>query len=84
MFTFAFVFLFVLKECKATPVTVEPLFGQKAAVLSVIVRLPRGDEDYTPLDQSGLAIGSALVTLGMSLIHWTFVPGLLVHQLLVN
>ena len=47
-----------------SPVALEPLFGHKAAILSVVIQLPRGDEDYTPADQCGIAIGSALVTLG--------------------
>lgn len=50
---------------KPSPIALEPLNGQKAAVLSLLVQLPCGDEDYTPSNQSGLAIASALVSLGM-------------------
>ena len=46
----------------------EPLSCHKATVLSVIVRLPTGDDEFSPPDQSGIAIGSALVTLGRFLI----------------
>jgi len=53
------------QECKVSPISLEPLFGHKAAILSVIILLPRGDEDYTLPDQCGVAIGSALVTLGL-------------------
>eukprot|EP00106_Octopus_bimaculoides_P002004 XP_014769446.1 PREDICTED: attractin-like protein 1 [Octopus bimaculoides] len=49
---------------KPSPIALEPLNGQKAAVLSLLVQLPCGDEDYTPSNQSGLAIASALVSLG--------------------
>ncbi|KAL5020999.1 hypothetical protein ScPMuIL_000154 [Solemya velum] len=45
-------------------IALEPLNGQKAAVLSMFVQLPTGDEDWTPSGQSGLAVASALVTLG--------------------
>lgn len=49
---------------KPSPIALEPLNGQKAAVLSLLVQLPCGDEDYTPSNQSGLSIASALVSLG--------------------
>ena len=41
--------------------------NHKAAALSLLIRLPTGDEDYTPPGVSGLCIGTALVTLGESL-----------------
>lgn len=48
-----------------SPIALEPCCGNKAAVLSLLVRLPTGDELYTPAGQSaGLAVASALVTLG--------------------
>ncbi|XP_013386295.1 attractin-like isoform X2 [Lingula anatina] len=53
-----------LKPCKSSPVAIEPLRGHKAAVLSIVIQLPTGDEDFTPQGQNGLAIGSALVSLG--------------------
>lgn len=47
-----------------SPVALEPLVSQKAAVLSLIFRLPCGDEDYAPPGQPGIAVGSTLVSLG--------------------
>ena len=49
---------------KPSPIALEPVSGHKAAVISLLVRLPVGDEDYTPSGQSGFVIGSAFVTLG--------------------
>lgn len=51
-------------QCHPTPIALEPCSGGKAAVLSLIVRLPPGDGQYTPPGQSGLGIASALVSLG--------------------
>ncbi|XP_064629979.1 attractin-like protein 1 isoform X2 [Lineus longissimus] len=45
-------------------IAIEPLHSQKAAVLSVILQLPTGDEQFPPPNQSGLYIASALVSLG--------------------
>ena len=42
----------------------EPLHNQKAAVVSLFVQLPSGDDEYTPAGTSGLAIGSALISFG--------------------
>lgn len=48
-----------------SPIALEPCCGNRAAVLSLLVRLPTGGESYTPAGQSaGLAVASALVTLG--------------------
>jgi len=54
----------VVQDCKCVPVAFEPLSCHKAAVLTVIVRLPTGDDEFSPPDQCGIAIGSSLVTLG--------------------
>ena len=54
------------QECKCSPITLQPLAGHKAAVLTVLIRLPSGDEEYTLPDQCGMAIGSALITVGTS------------------
>ena len=43
----------------------EPLSCHKAAVLTVLVKMPTGDDEFSPPDQSGIAIGSALVVLGL-------------------
>uniref|UniRef100_A0A0A9YMG1 Attractin n=1 Tax=Lygus hesperus TaxID=30085 RepID=A0A0A9YMG1_LYGHE len=52
------------KECPS-PIALEPCIGNRAAVLSLLVRMPTGGASYTPQGQSaGLAIASALVTLG--------------------
>ena len=42
----------------------EPLHNQKAAVVSLFIQLPTGDDDFTPAGNSGLAIGSALISIG--------------------
>ncbi|XP_067009750.1 attractin-like protein 1 isoform X3 [Anabrus simplex] len=53
------------KKDSPSPIALEPCCGNRAAVLSLLVRLPTGGEVYTPPGQSaGLAIASALVTLG--------------------
>ncbi|XP_017778729.1 PREDICTED: attractin-like protein 1 [Nicrophorus vespilloides] len=53
------------KKDAPSPIALEPCSGNKAAVLSLLVRLPTGGEPYTVRGQSaGLAIASTLVTLG--------------------
>ena len=51
---------------RPSPVALEPLSRQKAAVLTLVMRLPTGDDDVTPSGQSGIALASTLVTLGRS------------------
>ena len=53
-----------LQECKCSPIALQPMAGQKAAILTVLIRLPTADEDYALPDQSGIAIGSTIVTIG--------------------
>ncbi|UYV73510.1 ATRN [Cordylochernes scorpioides] len=52
------------KKNHPTPIALEPLADNRAAILSLILVLPSGDDCYTPVGQSGLAIASALVSLG--------------------
>ncbi|XP_020278926.1 attractin-like protein 1 isoform X2 [Pseudomyrmex gracilis] len=53
------------KNIPPSPIALEPCSGNRAAVISLLVRLPTGGEPYTPAGQSaGLAVASALVTLG--------------------
>uniref|UniRef100_A0A1B6D320 CUB domain-containing protein n=1 Tax=Clastoptera arizonana TaxID=38151 RepID=A0A1B6D320_9HEMI len=53
------------KKDSPSPIALEPCCGNRAAVLSLLIRLPTGGDLYTPHGQSaGLAIASALVTLG--------------------
>ncbi|ERL89257.1 hypothetical protein D910_06630, partial [Dendroctonus ponderosae] len=53
------------KKDAPSPIALEPCEGSRAAVLSLLVRLPTGSQPYTVKGQSaGLAIASALVTLG--------------------
>lgn len=53
------------KRDAPSPIALEPCYGNRAAVLSLLIRLPTGGESYTIKGQSaGLAIASALVTLG--------------------
>jgi hypothetical protein len=47
---------------KPSAIALEPLSGNKAAVVTLIVQLPFGDGDFAPGGQSGLALGSALVS----------------------
>ncbi|XP_028966843.1 attractin [Galendromus occidentalis] len=51
-----------LHQGRPTPVALEPCASGKAAVISLIVRLPRQDSSV-PQGQSGIAIASALVSL---------------------
>lgn len=58
-------FLWIFLQDAPSPIALEPCCGNRAAVLSLLVRLPTGGEPYTPAGQSaGLAVASALVTLG--------------------
>lgn len=45
------------------PIAMEPCFGGKAAVLTVLMRLPSGLSDLPPPGQSGLIVASALVDI---------------------
>ncbi|CAG2228092.1 unnamed protein product [Mytilus edulis] len=53
------------KKGGTKPVAIQPLSGHKAAILSLIVLLPTGgEEDLAPSGSSGVAIASALITMG--------------------
>uniref|UniRef100_A0A8D8HL17 Attractin n=1 Tax=Culex pipiens TaxID=7175 RepID=A0A8D8HL17_CULPI len=53
------------KKDSPSPIALEPCEGNRAAVLSLLVRLPTGGHLHAPPGQSaGLAVASALVTLG--------------------
>ncbi|RWS30423.1 attractin-like protein [Leptotrombidium deliense] len=54
-----------LLKSNPTPIALEPCNSGKAAVLSLILRLPTGGLGCTPPGQTGLAIASALVSLGI-------------------
>ncbi|KAJ1213302.1 hypothetical protein NDU88_000940 [Pleurodeles waltl] len=49
------------------PIALEPCFGNRAAVLSIFVRLPRGVGGIPPPGQSGLAVASALVDVSQQM-----------------
>ncbi|XP_053314088.1 attractin isoform X2 [Spea bombifrons] len=49
------------------PIALEPCYGNKAAVLSIFVRLPRGLGGIPPPGQSGLAVASALVDISQQM-----------------
>ncbi|XP_071089503.1 attractin-like protein 1 [Haliotis cracherodii] len=49
---------------KPAAVALEPLHNTKAAILTVIVQLPTGFEEYAPCGQSGIAMGSTLISYG--------------------
>merc|ERR1711894_47547 len=55
------------KRARPSPIALEPCEGNRAAVLSLIVRMPTGGKPYTPNGYTGIAIASSLVTLGMKL-----------------
>ncbi|PKU48495.1 hypothetical protein llap_1236 [Limosa lapponica baueri] len=57
----------VADETVPKPIALEPCFGNKAAVLSVFVRLPRGLGGIPPPGQSGLAVASALVDISQQM-----------------
>ncbi|XP_055714873.1 attractin [Phlebotomus papatasi] len=53
------------KKDAPSPIALEPCSGNRAAVLSLLVRLPTGGHQHAPPGQvAGLAVASALVTLG--------------------
>ncbi|XP_024117961.1 attractin isoform X1 [Oryzias melastigma] len=58
------------------PIALEPCFGNKAAVLSIFVRLPRGSGGIPPPGQSGLAVASALVDVSQQMcVNYKEKPG---------
>ena len=62
-----YIYIFLLQLCNNKPgqIALEPLHNQKAAVLSLFIQLPCGDEEWSPPGSTGLAIGSALVSIGI-------------------
>merc|ERR1719189_1418538 len=52
------------KKSRPSPIALEPCAGNRAAVLSLIVRMPTGGRSYAPPGTPGIAIASSLVTLG--------------------
>ena len=49
---------------RPSPIALEPCEGNRAAVLSLIVRLPTGGRPHAPPGYTGIAVASSLVTLG--------------------
>ena len=54
------------KKYRPSPIALEPCDGNRAAVLSLIVRLPTAGRRYAPPGYTGIAVASSLVTLGMA------------------
>lgn len=52
------------RRYRPSPIALEPCEGNRAAVLSLIVRLPTGGKPYAPPGYTGIAVASSLVTLG--------------------
>ncbi|XP_071746862.1 LOW QUALITY PROTEIN: attractin-like protein 1 [Lepeophtheirus salmonis] len=52
------------KRSWPSPIALEPCVGNRAAILSLIVRLPTGGKPYAPNGYTGIAVASSLVTLG--------------------
>lgn len=63
--------LYFQTSSKPSQIACEPLHHQKAAVMSLIVQLPTGEDEWTPNGASGVAIASALVTVGKGFI-WVY------------
>jgi hypothetical protein len=56
--------LLPMKGNNPTPIALEPCSAGKAAILSLIIRLPTGGTGAVPPGQTGLAVASAIVSLG--------------------
>jgi len=52
------------KKSRPSPIALEPCAGNRAAVLSLVVRMPTGGHSFAPPGTPGIAIASSLVTLG--------------------
>ena len=52
------------KKYRPSPIALEQCDGNRAAVLSLIVRLPTAGKRYAPPGYTGIAVASSLVTLG--------------------
>jgi len=52
------------KKPRPSPIALEPCAGNRAAVLSLVVRMPTGGHSFAPPGTPGIAIASSLVTLG--------------------
>jgi len=52
------------KKTRPSPIALEPCIGNRAAILSLVVRLPTGGASYSPHGVPGIAVASSLVTLG--------------------
>ncbi|XP_076364577.1 attractin-like protein 1 isoform X2 [Tachypleus tridentatus] len=53
-----------VNQVPPAPIALEPCIDGKAAILTLLVKTPTGDQEFTPEGQAGLAIASALVSLG--------------------
>ena len=51
----------------------EPMTGGRAAIVSLMMRLPCADEPYTPPGVTGVTIATSLVLLGQSLLYYMYV-----------
>ena len=49
---------------KPGAICLEPLHGNKAAILTLLIHLPSGEGQFAPNGQSGFALGSSMVTFG--------------------
>ena len=64
--TFVYLFVyFFFQRPRPSPIALEPCVSNRAAVLSLIVRMPTGGKAYAPNGYTGIAIASSLVTLGL-------------------
>ena len=52
------------KKPRPSPIALEPCAGNRAAVLTLLVRMPTGGAPYAPPGIPGIALASSLVTLG--------------------
>ena len=44
----------------ASPIALQPCYGGRAAVLSLVIQLPNGEEEYTPAGASGTTLQSKI------------------------
>jgi len=52
------------KKSRPSPIALEPCAANRAAVLTLLVRMPTGGNSYAPPGIPGIALASSLVTLG--------------------
>ena len=78
---FICLFTFYFQRPRPSPIALEPCVSNRAAVLSLIVRMPTGGKAYAPNGYTGIAIASSLVTLGLLIYSAPNINSLLIYIL---